>query len=296
MELIACLYDLNSFEKIKPYCEGVVVYSSDFSSFHMNGFDKDEILNLIKINNNDKKIFIDIEFMLEDYEIDKITDFILAFKEKNVFFIYSDLGIHQILKENQMECFGIYNPNTLITNSFDLNFYLSQNMHAACLSLEITVDDEMKILDEKCGNVMMQVFGYHLMFHSKRHLISLYEDFLGKKIDRDNYNSFLIEQTRKDKYHIYESNRGTSLFRPYVISYLDCFEKLSKLDYALIDNMFIELDTYLEVLKIFNEAVNDSTRIKRLLEEQMKLGLPMEDGFKYQDTVYQKEELICKEK
>ena len=52
MELISCLYDLNSYNKIKPYCDGIVVYSSDFSSFFMNGLKIDEIKELIKINQN----------------------------------------------------------------------------------------------------------------------------------------------------------------------------------------------------------------------------------------------------
>ena len=56
MELISCLYDLNSYNKIKPYCDGIVVYSSDFSSFFMNGLKLDEIKELIKINQNEKKI------------------------------------------------------------------------------------------------------------------------------------------------------------------------------------------------------------------------------------------------
>ena len=293
MELISCLYDLNSYNKIKPYCDGIVVYSSDFSSFFMNGLKLDEIKELIKINQNEKKIFINVEFMLENEEIDNITNFIKEFKDENVYFIYSDLGIFQIMREFGIENRGIYNPNTLITNNFDMNFYTNLNALGTMLSLEITVEDQKNMLDVSTGKVMMQVFGYHLMFHSKRHLIDLYSEFLGQNFDLDNYNSYLIEQTRKDKYHVYQSNRGTSLFRPYVISYLENLNDLNKLDYALLDNIFIDQNTYIKVLETYHGYLNNKIDLDSALNILNSLELEYNDGFKYQDTVYQKEAILC---
>ena len=294
MKLISCLYDLNTYQQIKSYSDGIVVYSSDFSSFYSNGLKKEEIHQLIEINQNDKQIFINIEFMLENYEINDITNFILEFKDKNVYFIYSDLGVFQILKENDMLNFGIYNPNTLITNDFDMNFYTSLGTHGVNLSLEITLEDQKEMLKNKSGHVMMQVYGYHLMFHSKRHLVSLYKEFLNKDFTLDNYNSYLIEQTRKDKYHIFESNRGTSLFRPYVLSYLENLNDLSNLDYAFLDNIFIDYDTYLEVLKTYHGYLNQNITLDEALFKLNSLNLEYNDGFKYEDTVYQKEAISCK--
>ena len=62
MQLIATLNNLERKEEILSLADGVVVYSSDFSSFNTLGLNKEEIINLI--NSTNKKVIIDISFML----------------------------------------------------------------------------------------------------------------------------------------------------------------------------------------------------------------------------------------
>ena len=57
MQLIATLNNLERKEEILSLADGVVVYSSDFSSFNTLGLNKEEIINLIKSTN--KKVIID---------------------------------------------------------------------------------------------------------------------------------------------------------------------------------------------------------------------------------------------
>lgn len=291
MKLIGALYDASSFAKISPFVEEVVVYSSDFSSFFMKGLSTEEILKIVK--NTNKEIIINLEFMFENEEESRLTSFIEQFIPfDNVSFLVSDLGVFQILKEKGKASKAIYNPNTLITNEFDLNFYHSVGAKAAALSLEITVADQAKILAKKEGQAFMEVFGYHLMFHSKRPLVSLYQEFLGKEVKIDNYHSYLVEQTRNDKYHIYESKRGTSLFRPYVVSYFTNLDELKALDYAFVSNLFIDEADYLTILEVFHSYLNGATMKEDGLNKLNSLHLKYEDGFKYQDTIYQKEK-VC---
>lgn len=47
MQLIATLNNLERKEEILSLADGVVVYSSDFSSFNTLGLNKEEIINLI---------------------------------------------------------------------------------------------------------------------------------------------------------------------------------------------------------------------------------------------------------
>ena len=56
MQLIATLNNLERKEEILSLADGVVVYSSDFSSFNTLGLNKEEIINLIKSTN--KKVII----------------------------------------------------------------------------------------------------------------------------------------------------------------------------------------------------------------------------------------------
>ncbi|MBS1476865.1 MAG: hypothetical protein HP024_02830 [Acholeplasmatales bacterium] len=290
MQLIATLRNLERKEEILSLVDGVVVYSSDFSSFKILGLNKNEIIDLIK--STDKRVIIDLSFMLENEEIEAITDYALAFKPYNCDFICSDLGVLEILDENGMSSRAIYDPNTLITNSYDLGFYL-RFASSAKISEEITLKDQLNMINKYPNKATKLLFCYHLMFHSKRHLISMYLKFLGKSYNIDNESSYLIEQTRNDKYHIIESNRGIALFRPYLLDSSAELLSLNNLKYGIVNSLFLDDELLIKVLSIYRMVLD-----KMISELEAKvlisnLGLEINDGFKYEDTIYQKELIKC---
>ena len=280
MQLIATLNNLERKEEILSLADGVVVYSSDFSSFNTLGLNKEEIINLIKSTN--KKVIIDISFMLENEEISQITAFISFFKEYNCDFICSDLGVVQIFIDLEMQKRVIYDPNTLITNSYDLGFYL-----------KFIDSAQLKMINMYPNRATKLLFGYHLMFHSKRHLISMYLKFLNKKQEIVNNESYLIEQTRHDKYHIIETERGTALFRPYIINNSSELLSLTNLKYGIVSSLFIDNETYIKVLNIYRLIIDNKINEEEGSLLISKLGLNIEDGFKFEDTIYQKELIKC---
>lgn len=290
MQLIATLNNLERKEEILSLADGVVVYSSDFSSFSTLGLNKEEIINLI--NSTNKKVIIDIRFMLENEEISQITAFISFFKEYNCDFICSDLGVVQIFIDLEMQKRVIYDPNTLITNSYDLGFYL-KFIDSAKISEEITLNDQLKMINMYPNRATKLLFGYHLMFHSKRHLISMYLKFLNKKQEIVNNDSYLIEQTRHDKYHIIETERGTALFRPYIINNSSELLSLTNLKYGIVSSLFIDNETYIKVLNIYRLIIDNKINEEEGSLLISKLGLNIEDGFKFEDTIYQKELIKC---
>ncbi len=290
MKLIATLSKKENLEEVLSLSDGIVVYSSDFSSFKDNGFSKNDIAEII-VNSN-KPVFINIEFMLEDEQIEDITNYINFFKQYNPYFIFSDLGVFQILKENGLEHNAIYNPNTLVTNTIDLSFYLNYNMSVQ-ISEEIVLKDQIKMINLYPNMVSKQLFGYHLMFHSKRHLISLYQEFLGKSFEIDNENSYLIEQTRHDKYHIIETKYGTALYRPYVLDNSGDLSSLNNLKFGFVDDHFIKYEDYIIILKMYNQVIANEIDCTKLKEKVISLGYKIEDGFKFEDTIYQKELIAC---
>ena len=290
MQLIATLRNLERKEEILSLVDGVVVYSSDFSSFKILGLNKNEIIDLIK--STDKRVIIDLSFMLENEEIEAITDYVLAFKPYNCDFICSDLGVLEILDENGMSSRAIYDPNTLITNSYDLGFYL-RFASSAKISEEITLNDQLNMINKYPNKATKLLFGYHLMFHSKRHLISMYLKFLGKSCNIDTESSYLIEQTRNDKYHIIESNRGTALFRPYLLDSSAELLSLNNLKYGIVNSLFLDDEHLIKVLSIYRMVLDKTISVLEAKVLISDLGLEINDGFKYEDTIYQKELIKC---
>ena len=286
--LITTLNNISDLEFLNTYANGIVVYTNDFSCVYNKAYSLDEIKEIYN-NKKDLLMFIDISCMMENKDIAELSNFIDSIKDLDVYYYYIDLGVHQLLKDKNLENRGVFNPNTLITNSYDLNFYLRQNMLTCQISNEIPLVDQIKMSNSVNNNIWLKSFGYMQMFHSKRHLISLYEDHLNKKIERDNMNSYLREAKREDFYHIYEGNRGTLLFRHYVIDYLNELE-LIKPKYIFLDSIFINNDTYKEVVKTYSLYLNNKLSKSDALNIINSLNLKIENGFKFKDTVYKKEE------
>lgn len=285
--LIVSLKEINELEKLYDLVDGIVVYTSDFSSFYNKAYNLDEIKEIYKLKKN-LNIFIDLSQMMENSDINKLSQFLDSLDGYDVNYIYSDLGVHQLLKDKGIENRGIYNPSTLITNEYDLEFYLNQNMLSASVSLEIPVKDIIQISEKNNHNLFLKSFGYHQMFHSKRHLIDLYLEHINKTHTIDNQNSYLREQKREDLYHIYQSNKGTLLFRSYVINYIDYIKDI-KPKFIFLDNIFINSNEFLEVVNVYSKYLKNIYDLETSLNILNKLSFKIEDGFKYQDTVYQKE-------
>lgn len=285
--LIVSLKEINELEKLYDLVDGIVVYTSDFSSFYNKAYNLDEIKEIYKLKKN-LNIFIDLSQMMENSDINKLSQFLDSLDGYDVNYIYSDLGVHQLLKDKGIENRGIYNPSTLITNEYDLEFYLNQNMLSASVSLEIPVKDIIQISEKNNHNLFLKSFGYHQMFHSKRHLIDLYLEHINKTHTIDNQNSYLREQKREDLYHIYQSNKGTLLFRSYVINYIDYIKDI-KPKFIFLDNIFINSNEFLEVVNAYSKYLKNIYDLETSLNILNKLSFKIEDGFKYQDTVYQKE-------
>ncbi len=285
--LIASLKEISEIKTLQNYCEGIVVYTNDFSSFYNKAYDVAELLEIYNQKGN-LKMFIDLSCMMENKDIEHLRSFLENFKNLDVYYLYIDLGVHQVLKENGIENRGVYNPTTLITNHDDLAFYLNQNMLSTAISLEIPVTDMINISKLNNNNMWMQAFGYHQMFHSKRHLISLYKEHDNLNFENSPLNSFLKEEKREDFYHIYEGNRGTILFRSYLIDYLSDLKAINP-KYIFMDNIFLDSNIFIKCVEAYSKYLNNLISLDEALNIINSFDLKFEEGFKLNDTVYQKE-------
>ena len=287
--IIASIKSFSHFIEIESLCDGVVV-NTTFSTSVNPVFNDEEISKTIEYaTKNNKVVILDISFIFEDKDINDIKDFVLKYKNTNTLFLYTDIGVHQILKECNMQHRGIYDPKTLVTNSYDLNAYEELGMNAVGLSNEIPLEDVKMITDKKNGRVWLKIFGYHQMFYSKRKLISLFAKHKNLDINIDRENTFVKEETRDDMYHIDENKYGTLIYRSYVLSYLRELENIKNIDYMYLDSAFISNEDFNEALRIYSDTINSLIDPIMALDYLNELFM-IEDGFMYHDTVYKKEE------
>lgn len=260
---------------------------SNYSDFIMLPYDLINTLNVNKIIELNKTPILMYNLMVHPFEINDLKNELLSYKELNVLYYVTDLGLARILKENELISKTIYDPVTMITNSLDAANYFNYGFNAISLSNEITIKDLCKIISKTNVTVFYQVFGHRLMLHSRRKLVSLYGEKINVDIDKSNMR--IVEATRNDSYPIVENNRGTYIYRSYLISLLKELKDID-LEYAYLESFNVKTDIYIKVLDIFNKYLCDEYTLNQALEHMSLLNLDIKDGFSYQDSIYNKEE------
>lgn len=290
MKILTTISSLNLYLKIKDYIDGIVIGNDNYALHLSRSFSEDEMFELIKIaKEDDKEVIIVVNKMCEDSDFPALLKHLDLFVNLDVKFLFQDLGVLQILKESQKQDKGIYDCPTMVANYLDLQFYLFTGIDACSISLEIPIDDVYDMSKRLNNQVFYKVFGYQRMFHSKRKLISTYCDFIKSSIDPSE-EMFLVEETRKQKYPIVENKQGTIIYRDYVCSALKEIEKIKDFKYLFLEDLFIPESIFLNVVMIFSKVLKNEITKQEALDAIERLEIPIEDGFIYEDTIYQKEE------
>lgn len=283
--LTISIYDNDSLNKYYSYADACLLMVPKLAISYKD-LNIDEAILLCHKNNIIP--ILGINRIMHPDDLKNVFDFIEKYKNQNVLFYVSDIGLMEYAKENNISSLFIYNPETMITNGLDLNLYNNLlNPNAIAMSLEITINDFLHATKSFDGNLFYQVFGRRLMFYSNRRLISLYED--KNKTKYPHNDLYLRESTRNDLFPILENEYGTQIYRGYLICYLKYLNSLN-LKYEFIETLYMDTNTMIEVLKIF-KAYKSSNDLSNSLEKLKSLNLNINDGFSINDSVYQKEEL-----
>ena len=243
------------------------------------------VTNLEKLTKYNKDIILDFSCMVTPKDLNEVIKKINLFIDFNCLFYITDLGLAYYFKEAGCIERVIYDPVTMITNSLDAKEYFDYGFNAIGISNEITLKDTKEIISKTKVKAFLQVFGYRIMFNSRRKLVSLYLDKINKHSKLE--NMYLKESTRNDFYPITEDEYGTKIYRSYCLNLLDGLLDLD-LEYAFLTNLNNEFDKYLEVVKNYRNYLNGAN-LNECIDKFNTLDIKTEDGFKFKDSIYNKE-------
>ncbi len=281
MKLCASIYNLKNLNKLINVIDCAILNSKEYSLIY-DDLDLQVAYNLC-LNNNIMPI-IAVNKMLYEDDLDKIDD--LFNKYKNAYFLATDLAVYKIALKYNMVNKVIYDPETMITNYLDLNEYYSFGFNACSMSLEIPINDVIDSIKKTNAKVFMQIFGHRRMFYSKRHLLSLYEKKANIKIKTNNL--YIKEINRNEFFPIIENNNGTTIYRDYLISYIDNINDLN-LEYGYLESLYLDDNKFVNVCKIYKDYLENVISLENAKNKINELFFNIKDGFKYQDSIYQKE-------
>ncbi|MFV0553023.1 MAG: peptidase U32 family protein [Anaerorhabdus sp.] len=291
MELVVTIEDINDIQLYAKAGATVFLFADEFHGTRVaKKMTLDEIaqgcafakaLNL--------KTALMMNRIYTDAETSKIDEMLRFVKDIGMDWVYyNDPAVFMCAEEVGLVSHLVYEPDTLMTNSKDMQFVLDQGVHHAVLSTEITLDEMKTMTRNVNGNTEAIVFGYLNMSYSKRHLIQNYCDEIGiENTYQDALNMVLIESTREGKMPIIEDAQGTHIFTDYVLDAFNEIVELNKegLQIVRVDGIFLSRDRIADACRAFRMILSGlpSEIIKQKFEEKYP-KIPWSTGYMYQKT------------
>ena len=291
MKFLCTIPNVDAFYKIKHLCDGVVITNKKFSSRYENSFSFDEILQIVKRCNTARmETYLLVDNIISDEDIPALRELIETFKDTNLYYVFGDLAVYQILKEFNITKRGVYNPSTLITNYVDFLFWKEFKIRGLFPTLEIPLTDIDIIGKNKKLKLFYKGFGMNVMFHSKRKLLSTYKEHKNIMYDFVGSNDLtLIEETRKEAYKIIENEHGTHIYQPGIHNILPAIDIASDgLDYLFLDGTFLDWDKYVMAVEIYKDALLDMDRLNYYNMKLEKLFDNLTYNFLLEDSIFRK--------
>ena len=170
---------------------------------------------------------------------------------------FADEALLSFAQELRISDRMIYQPDTLLTNHMDVNYYLKEGVQAVVLSKEITLQEIISIAkNSDAKRIEVIGHGHVVMMHSRRPLLSSYMEFIGKDLDlRDKHDLYLMEDTREDRLPIMEDAAGTHIFSAYVLNSFLQMKAFMEADIAVmrLDGIFHTSEELMMALALYDE-------------------------------------------
>lgn len=291
VNIITSATTIEDIKKMKDSGVNGIIFSTPYFSTRADHYFTVEQLPKIKeeCKKYQVKMYVSVLRIFTDEETEKMKSHLLYLKELDVDGIYfSDLGTLYLAKQLNMENKMIFNPDTLLTNSEDVNLYLEQGCQMVTLAKEITFDEICEIASKSKGEVEVIIHGRLNMFYSKRVLLSNYQEF--RKEDRslkDNYNLYLIEANRQDKFPIIEDDLGTHIFTGFTLA---SFNEVNAMIESGVNNLRIEgifktVDEICQMVQDYLDVIYKRKDPKILFDEYYLKDDTISTGFLHNKTI-----------
>ncbi len=272
---ITTIHDIKALPALKEAgAKGILVGIENLSIRALNQLSIHDLYEWKQIcDKYELELYVNALKLMMDSDLDLVRHLIQTCIELKIDGIYcADEGVIYLGQELGYSSM-IYQPETLVTNHWDAQFYLDQGCKAVSLAHELSIDEIRSI--SKVKGIEILVSGYFSILYSRRSLLTNYLDAIHQSLD-DRSHLDLIEQTRYDRMPIVEDDTGTHIFSEHPITSIQQYQDLQAMGIQRfrIDSIFKDDAWTIDVLKAYQE--------KRIVEGS--------DHWYYQNTILKKED------
>ncbi|MDD6224570.1 MAG: U32 family peptidase [bacterium] len=278
----------NNIERLDTYQQkGVTTFMVGLKNYSIHYPE----LSLEKIKKLSEKVelFVVINKNIFNHELSEIKEIL---KQLSTFHIkavlYYDLAVLNIVIENQIEVDLVWHQTHMVTNYNTCNYYYNKGVKYGVLANEITLEEILDIKENTDMKLMVEVFGYPIMSHSQRSLLSNYF----KTIDQEKEDRPYTLTEKDNQYLITETVNGTSILLKKLINgtkpLFDFIE--NNLDYAILDMQEVDIKLSEKVLDQYMYILDNGANISELEKEKIICNMNELIGdntnFFYKKTIY----------
>lgn len=221
-----------------------------------------EELQKIKEKYSNINLYVLLDKNFFNHELNDLRNVLKKLNDLNISgILFYDLAIINICREENINIPLVWNQNFLVTNYRTCNYYYAKGVECAVLSSEITIDEVIEIAENTKMQLFINIFGYQLMSFSKRNLITNYLKHIN--CDNNHVENYLLKEEKQ--YLIKETDCGTAIYTHHILNgFLKINELKNKNVNIILDEMNINKETFLKVVNIYQNAINNNLSLSDL--------------------------------
>lgn len=265
---------------LKAYDVDFVLVEPFFSYHHPHTQSLDQFRELIEAI-GDKNWYLEINGYIEDSQLSALKETLKVFelfKPKGV--LFADFAVYEYLKEIEFSGEKVFAPETILTSSADIGFYLNY-VDRCVLAKELTLDEMCEISSKYPQQIDVFGLGYALMSVSKRPLVQNYFNELNRDDKILNRTDLMMQEEKRPEWMpILEEHLACSTYMPditYSKDEMSAFEK-AEVHSLYCDSLFIEDEDFIEMVKALFDLENDMNI------EYLKDKYPFGSAYYYRKT------------
>lgn len=203
----------------------------------------EEMLDIYeRVKQHGFKVYISIDTFINESDIKDLYLYLERLNGLQISGIYfNDLAVIEVAKSYGMESLLIFDGGQILTNSLDIESYLSLGINSAVIAREVTMEETLSIIKNCPKKLDMQIYGHVRLSTSKRRFVTNYFKQIKKNFSPKNLtNLSLVEEQRDYRLPIMEGEYGTTIYSDFIVETIEEFPYLYKvIKRGIIDDSYI---------------------------------------------------------
>lgn len=203
-----------------------------------------------------KKVIVAVNAIMHPEKMKKVPEYLTFLKEIKVDQLtVGDPGVVFVMQRDGIDIPYIYDGETLVTSSRQINFWAKRGSVGAVLAREVPFEEMKAMVENLMVPAEVLVYGATCIHQSKRPLLQNYYNFTKNDESASKERGLFISEPKKEETHysIYEDSHGTHIFADNDVNLIGEVDKLYEYQYTKwkLDGIYAPGENFVEIAKQF---------------------------------------------